>query len=415
MNTKFIGRLGCVALALCASTAFSQPALQCGTANIAPGASGSVSCDYLGTGSTVVGGQVTLTIASADVTVDSYTCANGFTCPASGSPANIIFADFGLQEFQDTANAIQVNVTVAGGAMAPQDVPVAISGEQYADAANAPVAASGSQDGNIRIQDGPGPGILNVQPAALGLGADVNAPAGTGVITISNDGAMGDATINPTCSLSALSGGAAATTSINVTAAPASLAPGASGTVTASCSGTAVGQATADYTCSAGAAVVTNATTAITCDIAVGTPNPNPAAGTTTSINVGPVTRGNSGVGALTFTETNNSGGSYDVSCVLTDDGMGAFAITSAATATVNAATPFTFAVSGTSTVTDPQPTGLATCTYSGDATGTVTINLGIALVPEIVPTMTEWGLILLTLALVGFGAFQLRRRAPLA
>ena len=103
------------------------------------------------------------------------------------------------------------------------------------------------------------------------------------------------------------------------------------------------------------------------------------------------------------------------MSCVLTDDGMGAFAITSATTATVNGSTPYTFSVSGASSLVDPQPTGTATCTYSNGATGTVTIALGIALIPEIVPTMTEWGLILLTLALVGFGAFQLRRRAPLA
>ena len=125
--------------------------------------------------------------------------------------------------------------------------------------------------------------------------------------------------------------------------------------------------------------------------------------------------RGSAGTASVSFTETNNSGGAYDVACTLDDDGAGAFAIAGAASATVDAATPFSFAVTGQSSAMDPQPTGMATCTYSNGAAGAVTIALGISLIPEIVPTMTEWGLIILTLALVGFGAFQLRRRTPLA
>ncbi|MEM7705102.1 MAG: IPTL-CTERM sorting domain-containing protein [Pseudomonadota bacterium] len=416
---RFTSSTAAILLLLLASTAGAQPFFTIGSGSGNPGAGVTVDFSFSDGGQSLDSFEGTITYDSANLTADLSACG-GFTnvvppdaipsCSDNGSGVITVIGFSGSGSALTGQSLGSITFTIGAGVMPPMDFSLDVGGEAFAFAGGT-VTAGTSTDGTISAADGPGPGVLNVQPATLGLMADVNAAAGTGVITISNDGAMIDATINPSCSLGPITGSA----SITVTAAPASLAPGASGTVTASCSGATVGQSTATYTCTAGAATVTNGETAITCDIAVGTPNPNPAGGTTTAINVGPVTRGNSGTGALTFTETNNSGGAYDVSCVLTDDGMGAFAITSATTATVNAATPFALTVSGTSTQTDPQPTGVATCTYSAGATGTVTINLGIALVPEIVPTMTEWGLILLTLALVGFGAFQLRRRAPLA
>ncbi|MFK7955123.1 MAG: IPTL-CTERM sorting domain-containing protein [Lysobacterales bacterium] len=420
MKIKQCSRLLALAALLCSASAFAQPGLQCGTAIVGPGNSGSVVCDYLGTGSTATGGQFDLGIGNASITIDSFTCATGFTCPAvAADPSTIVFLDLSFSEVQDTTAAVTVNFTVDSmAATGGPAIPVVVSNEQYsADGIN-PITPVGTTNGAITVQAGPGPGILNVQPATLDLTADVNAPAGTGTITISNDGLAGDDTIVPSCSLGTPVATAGALGTVTVTTAPASLAPGASGTVTASCSGSMEGTTTVDYSCTAtsgGTPAVTNGTTAISCVVAAGTPSPNPAAGSTVTATVGPVVRGSAGVASVLFSETNNSGGAYTVTCTLDDNGGGAFALAGAATATVTGATPFNFQVTGQSSGTDPQPSGAATCTYSAGATGTVAINLGIALIPEIVPTMSEWGLIILTLALVGFGAFQLRRRTPLA
>lgn len=416
MNNKFCARLACVAGLLISASVFAQPAVQCNSVAIAPGASGSVVCDYLGTGSGVVGGQFNIGIGNADVTIDSTACASGFTCPGTATdPFTVAFLNTSLMEVQDTTAAVTVNVTLSGTAVPGTMYPVTVSMESYGDAGGGMVAANGTMNGNITAQAGPGPGVLNVQPAMLPLTNAVNAAPTQGTITISNDGMAGDGTITPTCALMNQTG----TATISITGTPGALAPGASTTVAANCSGTAAGSATADYMCTAtstmGTPTVTNDTTAITCTVAAGTPVPNPAGGSNVTVNVGPVVRGNAGTGTLTFTETANQGGSYDVSCTLDNNGGGAYAITSATSATgVSASSPFALTFSGQSTAADPQPAGAATCTYSNGATGTVSITLGIAIVPEIVPTLSQWGLIILTLILVGFGAIQMRRRASL-
>lgn len=413
-------------LGLSSGAAFAVPRVEIGDGTAAAGATASVSLDYFSDGA-VASGDFTFSYDPAFVT-PTLNCAatlgtlgHTVACNDTGTAIQVLInapVTFPIPVAPDGSLG-SIGFLIAAGQMDGATSPLTITSENYFNGLGGgvtPDPADPSQNGSVTVQAGPGPGILNVQPPTLALTAEVGGAAGTGIITISNDGdpATMDATITPSCSLGAVTGGG----TISVSAAPASLAAGASGTVTASCSGAAAGTSTADYTCSAtssGTPVVTNATTAITCVVAVGTPAPNPVAGSAAAISIGPVVRGNSGIGGLVFRETNASGGTYDVACVLTDDGAGAFAISGAASATVSSMAPYTFSVTGQSSLTDPQPTGSATCTYSGGATGAVTVSLGIQLIPEIVPTMSEWGLIILTLALVGFGAFQLRRRSPLA
>lgn len=408
-------------LGITSGAAIAVPRVDIGDGTAAAGATASVSLDFFGDGA-VASGDITFSYDPAFVT-PTLNCAatlgavgHTVACNDTGTSIQVLInapVVFPIPAAPDGSLG-SIDFLIDAGQAEGASSDLTITAENYFNGGGtgvAPDPADPSTNGTVTVQMGPGPGVLNVQPPTLDLAADVNAPAGTGVITISNDGVAGDADISPVCSLGTPTGGA----TVSVTAAPATLAPGASGMVTASCSGAAVGVTTVDYTCTAGAATITNDTSAITCTIAMGTPAPNPAAGSAITATVGPVVRGSAGTASVSFTETNNSGGAYDVACTLDDDGAGAFAIAGAASATVDAATPFSFAVTGQSSAMDPQPTGMATCTYSNGAAGAVTIALGISLIPEIVPTMTEWGLIILTLALVGFGAFQLRRRTPLA
>ncbi|MDJ0652882.1 MAG: IPTL-CTERM sorting domain-containing protein [Xanthomonadales bacterium] len=362
--------------------------------------------DTVGTPPDAGGFAFTINYDSAQFSVDPTTGCS-FTVGTVCDTMTAGTVSYGLLGFTPVADGtVLATITFDKTAAVAGSYPVTFAaGAVYNNTATFADEPLTTVDGNITVSTGPGPGILNVQPPTLALTAEVNGAAATGTITVSNDELAGGASITPSCSLGAVSG----TGTITVTGTPGTLAPGTSSTVTANCSGTAVGTATATYTCTAAGAVVTNDNTAITCDVATGVPLADPAPGSTVNLTVGPIIRGATGTGSLIFRELNNSGGSYDVSCNAipgTD-----FVYVGATSATgVTASTPFTLTVSGTSTAADPQPTATTTCDYTGGVTGTVTVVLGIGLVPEIVPTLSQWGLILMILTLVGFGAWQVRR-----
>ncbi|MEM9532769.1 MAG: IPTL-CTERM sorting domain-containing protein [Pseudomonadota bacterium] len=402
MKPRTFASLAGAAGLLLSASAFAQPGVVCGTASIAPGGSGTLSCNYLGTGSGAVGFQFDIGIGNADVTIDSITCAAGVTCP--GTPADpFTAAQFSatLTEIADVTDVVVLGLSVAGTATDGAMIPVTVSGEVYSDAALGTITPAGTTNGTITVSSGPtlnSSGPVDVGNVEVGM-------TGTANFTLTAvDGTIG--------SIACTTSGAP---EITVSAAPASIAVGSPATLTASCAPTAVGALAATHSCTSDASN-SPTTTAISCTGAVGIAQPNPAGGTMQTINIGPVVRGSAGSGSLTISNGANNGSMFDVACTITDDGMGAFTAAGATSATgIMFGNPFTFAVNGQSNNTDTQPTGTATCTYSNGATGVVTIALGIALVPEIVPTMTQWGLILMTLVLIGFGAFQLRRRDNVA
>ncbi len=151
---------------------------------------------------------------------------------------------------------------------------------------------------------------------------------------------------------------------------------------------------------------------ALSCDGVPGAPVPAPSAGSTISATVGPVPAGASGSASATFSETAGTGGTYDVTCTITDNGGGAFTSTQDGMAfSVPSCGTANFVFTGQSAFSDPQPTGTASCVYSNGATGTVTVNLGIVLLPEIVPTLSQWGMIFMALVLGFFGFRAVRRQ----
>ena len=166
------------------------------------------------------------------------------------------------------------------------------------------------------------------------------------------------------------------------------------------------------------------ATYGLQCDLRVGESSVSAGLPDMTPVNITVGGFGGSGTSrAIPFTETNNEGVDGSVSCLLTGGDAGVFTISPASaidpsSATVVAGTTTNVTVSGT------EPGGPVdaqlVCTITDDASAKIgggsvyTYPLGFNVVPLVVPTLSQWGMILMALSLLGFASYRLRRRTDL-
>lgn len=411
---KNLGRraLAGVILGMTASVAIAGgPAVTIGSATVPVGTMNvPIALNFDTMGATVTGFGFNVVYDTANLTFTGCTPAMAITtCAELVMPGTINIGNLGAPP----ANPfVTLNFDASSAAVGAYPLmAAAMPAPSYTDGAFMDQSLT-VNPGTLTVQAGPGPGVMDVTPAMVNLVNTVNGPASTQNLTIRNQGAMGDNTLTANCSL----GGVTADPGVTLTVAPATgvmLAPGASTTRQASCSGTASGNASGTYTCNGGPAGMDSS--AVSCAVGAGVAVPAPPAGSMLTLPVGPVVRGQTGTGTQSFSETNNAGAGYDVTCNITNDGGGAFVLFGSGMQSVPPGGTAGVTVQGTSSVFDPQPTGTMVCTYTNGATGTVTVTLIISLIPEIVPTLSQWGLILMILALVGVGAYRMRRRTNVA
>ena len=248
---------------------------------------------------------------------------------------------------------------------------------------------------------------LDVAPASAMVTAAVNGPAATSDFTFT---AMSGTVTGISCSGA---GGNPAQITFATGGVPASLTSPNTFTVTGSCQGAAPamglsGTVDCDYTDSNSAAQTVSAT--LNCDVEAGIPVAGfspPNGGTLT---VGPVAPGGTFTSNVVFREVTNGGMGYTVdSCSLDVGTAASFSLDGATSGSVPSGGSFNIPV--TVTGASPADTGGITCTYTLDGnTLTYTASLAVLIQATQVPTLSQWAMILMALALVGFGAFRLRK-----
>lgn len=413
-------------LLACAGVAIAQPAAVIGTGNGQPGNTVSISVDYVGTGSGVVGVQFDVD-ASADFgsisAIDLTNCGgtlNGasITCADQGSGV-VRLAGFqgALQEIPDGSLGT-IGYTIDGAVVPPATIDLLVAGEVYSDAALGSVPPNGSVDGVINVTSGPQPAYTST-PAA---GSTFNfgpALAGSGnlssSLTITNSGEVGS-TLNTTCTLS---GADAGQFSVDASLS-AAIAQGASVNGNVTCNDPGIGNDgtfTASLDCAHdGTSPASPVSYPLSC---VFNPpfaqiNPTPTDGTPRNIVVAGL--GASGNTSVTFTETSNDGVDGAVSCSISGADAGLFTITAPAAfpATVVSGGSVQVTVNGTEPGTGGAVAAALDCSIDDGVGGTsnVSFPLGFIVQPQVVPTMSQIGMILMGLFLAGVGFMTLRRKA---
>jgi len=271
----------------------------------------------------------------------------------------------------------------------------------------------------------PGPAVFNSTPIAPSGTIDIDMIAGSQPLEMSGQTVTASNTLQNTASvgnfdvtnLSCSVGGAP----FSVSTSPAgSIAPGGSTTVAVTCdsSGQAAGAFSDTLTCiydvdGSGLPAGTTTTYPVQCDIraAQSSVTPSPADGTTLNISV--LGNGGSGTRSVAFSEGNNEGLDGSVNCSLSGVDAANFNIDSPAfPALVPAGGSVNVVVSGTEPGFTPIAASLD-CTFTDTAAGTTPVSypLGFTVRPLIVPTLSQWGMILMALGMVGFASYRLRRR----
>ena len=200
----------------------------------------------------------------------------------------------------------------------------------------------------------------------------------------------------------------------DVSGVPATLASPNTFTITGSCGGSSAvtdssGSATCSYTDSNSNPQMATVTIA-DCDVQPGiaVASIQPSSGGT--LTIGPVEAGGSFTSNILFRETANAGTGYTVdSCSIDAGSDPSFTLSGATSGAVPAGGSFSIPVSVNGAV--PGATGGVTCTYTINGTPTTyNVNLAVLVQALRVPTLSQWAMILMALALVGFGAYRLRK-----
>jgi hypothetical protein len=147
-------KLLCLILLLLTGNVFSQPATIIGTAVGEAGQTVSISIDYLGTGSEVVGYQVDINFDNTNLTVgincNSTLGSAGIGCVDNGSYVRIIV--FGLSnDALPNGQVGLLNFTISPGVIPPSIFPISVSNEVYSQVGGIGVSANGSIDGSIMV------------------------------------------------------------------------------------------------------------------------------------------------------------------------------------------------------------------------------------------------------------------------
>jgi len=371
---------------LIGSAAFAQNSLDGETVTTSFGASGQISFDYVDGGAGSLAWQATITIANPDITVTAITCTDpNVTCP--GTASNMFnVAGFNAGGIPSIVDAIVIDYDVADPAT-PAAAPVTIT--------NTAGTITTTTDGTINIVDGPS---LVATPANLALAAAVNATD-----TDTFDLSVMNGTVNNLACAGTGDPEITYTGTIPTTLSDA----GPPVTVTAACTSAAAGNFTSSFDCTfdGGGALSVPVTCAVTAGAAV--PAVDPVTGST--ITIGPLAPSASGDSPIVFSETNNQGTGYAVAnCVLA---TGTNFTIDATGVMVPAGGSATITVTGTAPADGTAATDTLTCDING-VVGGYTANLEIALQPQIVPTLSQWAMIIMALALAGFGVVTMRRRA---
>jgi len=262
----------------------------------------------------------------------------------------------------------------------------------------------------------PGPSVYASAPAAgstIEMTPDgdvpVDATVADQVLTITNDAAeANDSDLALDCGWS----GATAITAASITT---PLAAQASTAVTFSCATAAVGQHTGTYTCDYGSGTGNDpigvATYTVNCGVRVAASDilESPLSGTALPILV-PIN--GTGVTSVSFAEILDEG--EDASVDSCSFGTSVFSVVTALPSAVAAGSSLTVNVSGTDPGTgEISFTDTLTCTYSdsGSEAETVTWPITLTVLAQPIPTLSEWGLLLMILSLMGMGGMVIRRR----
>lgn len=366
-----------------------------------------VTFDYLGNGSGVTSGRFRLQLGSANslLLISELTCRAPIQCPAS-LDEDFVFASTDGAEVADLSEAVRVTFDIDPAAPTALSETIEVRDEQYRDAIGNSVQPGTSIDSIVSLLAGPGSGLLEVRPPNLVIVGSINGPPAEAEIVIANDGPVGDLPMNVSCQLGPVTGGG----SITVDNFNGTLLSGESATVLARCSGGLLGTLTATYTCDREGFGQKNDSTEISCIVSNALPNPDPPAGTTASLFFGSLLPGESSLRTVTFQETNALPVlTYDVTCQLLRNDQGAFSFVGANSGTVPGGGTLEIVISGTRPASGVPPSGELSCTYSNGAAGTVTFTLGIGLRPQAIPTVFPFGILVLIMSLLGYGALRLR------
>lgn len=404
-----------LAMSLGGSAAIAGPGVFIGDATGAPG--GTVTVDLrFEAGASVASGDITIDYDESVLTPQPLagvcggpvgTAGASASCNDTGSTIQVIIVApivFPIPALPD-APLGSIVFDVDAAAAESSTSPLAIASENYFNTTGAGVSPSPSaaeREGVISIATPTGP-TLAADPTSVSITTAVNS-AGTQGISFSATGDSGSVT-GISC---AGSGDAQITYSDSI---PTSLPVGDDFSVTASCQSGAPGSFTSTYTCSfdgAGEGGQDSVSVPVSCDVEAGAAVPafNPANGG--ALTIGGLLPGSGGSGEVVFSETNGGGTGYSATCSVTA-GSSNFSISPASV---------TVPSGGSSSITvtvgpvASNVTGELTCdVVANGQTSTYQIDLFVAFRPLVVPTLQQWGLVLMTLALGAFGFMALRRR----
>lgn len=152
------------ALGICAflgvsfgGAALAQPGLDIGDATGQAGSTVDVSVDYLGDGSGVVGIQADLAFDNAELSANLDNCGGqlggaNISCSMVGTEIRFAGFDGGLNEIP-SGSLGSIAFTIDAGVTAPATFALTVNDEQYSDSGGAPVAPSGTDNGQITVAD----------------------------------------------------------------------------------------------------------------------------------------------------------------------------------------------------------------------------------------------------------------------
>lgn len=418
--------------------AMSAPNIVIGTDSISSGEAASIDLTFAADG--VVAGldfkfsyndtEFDATAACAPNLPTTGTGVATVVCQATGGVVSVLVSaplEFPVPQIVAGSQSLGSITFQSQGSTAPGAYALDITEENFFDNGSSPVTGSGSTNGSITVVEPPAqpPAIFGSTPAA-GSTVDMTAAGdvlvgGTvppSMLTLSNTAAAGAQSLT---GLSCTKSGSAA-----ITVAPAvsgvSLAPGASTDVTFSCATTGAGSFSASYDCdyttdSTGDAPVTGtASYTYTCDVVPpkSVVAPQIPSGTT-------LTRtalfGGSASFSVGFDETANQGVDGDLTCSLATSTD--FVLNSTMPATIPSGGSFSVMVTGTasSDPLNPMVTDTLNCTYT-DTDNTAGVDVSYPLVlrsvnitrPVNVPTLSQWGMAIMALVLLGVGMVGFRR-----
>lgn len=377
----------------------AQPAFQCGTGTAVVGSSGTVACNYLGTGSDVALIQIDVLIPSPFITVTRSECALGFSCggrlPATNQPVPILYFDPGLNVASDATPAFQIRFDVSPDAPLGS-VPVQILNELYISTEQQEVAPNGSVNGTIEVVEAPvllSSGPVQTLPDPVGTLASA-----TRVFTLRADSGTVD---NIVCGLS---GDPAIAVEGPV---PSRLRNLEEAELTARCNSPTPGTFSATHTCTH-LGLNSPTTTEITCNVSAVAPSPSPAPETELSLSFAPLDSRRVDSKEIVISNEADNASVFDVACEFIDDGGGVFSSPSLARTNISRVRPFQLQIQAAAAPTGPA-VGRMICRYSNGTAGSFSISLSLA---RSVPSTGPFSLGLLALLILVLGLRTKRSQA---